>query len=98
MSADLSTALPLSVVVPRLKPEICGDRRVLVVDDEPITRKIAKVLLEQNFLANLALLLALVFVVALLAYLRRVARERSTAGPADATTDRSSGDHASTAE
>ncbi len=58
----------------------------------------AKVLLEQDFLANLALLLALVCVVALLAYLRRVAHERSTAGPAGATTDRPAGDHASTAE
>ena len=50
----------------------------------------AKALLEQDFRANLALLLALVGVVALLAYLRRVANERSTAGPAGATTERPS--------
>jgi hypothetical protein len=51
----------------------------------------AKALLEQDFRANLALLLAFVCVVALLAYLRRVTHERSsTAGPAGATTDRPS--------
>ncbi len=58
----------------------------------------AKALLEQDFRANLALLLAVVFTGALLAYLRRVAHERSTAVPAGATTDRPSEDHAPTAE
>ena len=43
----------------------------------------AKALLEQDFRVNLALLLALVVAVAVLAYLRRVAHERSTAGPTD---------------
>lgn len=53
----------------------------------------AKALLEHDFRANLTLLLALVGVVALLAYLpylRRVGHERSTAGPAGATTERPS--------
>lgn len=58
----------------------------------------AKALLEQDFGANLALLLALVGVVALLAYVRRVAHERSTAGPVGTTSGSSSGDHAPTAE
>ena len=58
----------------------------------------AKAILEQDFRANLALLLAVVLVGALLAYLRRVAHERFTAGPAGAMTDRPSEDHASTAE
>ena len=50
----------------------------------------AKALLEQDFRANLALLLALVGVVAFLAYLRRVAHVRSSAGPAGARTGRRS--------
>ena len=50
----------------------------------------AKALLEQDFRANLALLLALVGVVALLAYVRRVAHERSTAGAAGAMPERPS--------
>ena len=50
----------------------------------------AKALLEQDFRGNLALLLALVGVVALLAYLRRVAHERSAAGPAGAMPGRPS--------
>lgn len=50
----------------------------------------AKALLEQDFRVNLALLLALVGVGALLAYLRRVAQERSSARPAGATTERPS--------
>jgi hypothetical protein len=58
----------------------------------------AQALLEQDFRANLALLLALLGVIALLAYLRRVTHDRSTAGPASATTEQPSGDHASTAE
>ena len=58
----------------------------------------AKALLEQDFRTNLALLLALVVLVALLAYLRRVAHERSPAGRAGATTDRPPGDRVPTGE
>ena len=50
----------------------------------------AKALLEQDFRVNLALLLALVGVGAFLAYLRRVALERSTGRPAGTTTERPS--------
>jgi hypothetical protein len=46
------------------------------------TQPAAEVLLEQDFGANLAVLLAVVSVVAVLAYLYRVTRERSSAGPA----------------
>ncbi len=58
----------------------------------------AKALLEQDYRANLGLLLALVSAAALLAYLRRVAHERSTDGPAGATTGRLPEDDASTAQ
>jgi two-component system chemotaxis response regulator CheY len=41
------------VVLPRLKSETCADRHILVVDDEPITRGIAKVLLEKFGFADI---------------------------------------------
>ena len=47
------TSLLKGVVLPRLKSETCGERRILVVDDEPITRGIAKVLLEKFGLAQI---------------------------------------------
>ena len=46
------------------------------------TQPAAEVLLEQDFRANLTVLLAAISVVAVLAYLYRVTRERSSAGPA----------------
>jgi two-component system chemotaxis response regulator CheY len=44
---DTISTLLSGVILPRLKHEICADRRILVVDDEPITRSITKVLLEK---------------------------------------------------
>jgi len=58
----------------------------------------AKAILEQDFRANLAVLIAVISAVAVVAYLRRVARERSADGVADATDDRPSENHVSTAE
>jgi hypothetical protein len=57
----------------------------------------AKAILNQDFRANLAVLLAVISAIAALAYLRRVARERSTAGPAGATDDQPSEDQEGTA-
>jgi hypothetical protein len=46
------------------------------------TQPAAEVLLEQDFRANLTVLLAVISLVAVLAYLYRVTSERSSAGPA----------------
>ena len=56
----------------------------------------AEVILEQDFGANLAVLLGVISVVAVLAYVRRLAHDRSTAGPAGVATDRPPADRAST--
>ena len=54
--------------------------------------------LDQNFPANLTVLLALITVIAVLSYLLRVLREYQTADPASTGNDRLPGDAASPAE
>ncbi len=57
-----------------------------------------KAILDQNFPANLTVLLALITVIAVLSYLLRVLREYQTADPASTGNDRLPGDAASPAE
>ena len=60
------------------------------------TQPPAEVILEQDFGANLAVLLGVISAVAVLAYVGRVARDRATAGPADGAANRPTADHAPT--
>ena len=57
-----------------------------------------KAILDQNFPANLTVLLALITATAVMSYLLRVVREQQTAGPARARNDRMPEDRASPAE
>ena len=58
----------------------------------------AKAILDQNFPANLTVLLALITVTAVLSYLLRVVREHQTADPASARNDRLPENQAAPAE